>query len=211
MPDLSLYVIADPGLTCHRVPEIVRAALAGGATAIQLRCKTGTDREALSLGEQLRAITQAAGVPLIVNDRVDLALALAADGVHLGPDDLPVAMARRLLGATAIIGYSAGEPGEAVAAEAEGADYLGVGPLFATTTKPDAGRPLGPEGLAGVVRAVRVPVVAIGGLGVDTAASAIAAGAVGVAVASAVMTAASPEAVCRELMARIRRARSQGG
>lgn len=97
-PDLSLYVIADCAIARRPVPEIVEAALAGGATAVQLRWKTGTDRQILAVGEALRLITRRAGVPLIVNDRVDLALALEGDGVHLGPDDLPVRLARKLLG-----------------------------------------------------------------------------------------------------------------
>ncbi|HSW10664.1 MAG TPA: thiamine phosphate synthase [Bacillota bacterium] len=208
-PDLSLYVIADCAIARRPVPEIVEAALAGGATAVQLRWKTGTDRQILAVGEALRLITRRAGVPLIVNDRVDLALALEGDGVHLGPDDLPVRLARKLLGGGAIIGYSAGEAGEAAVAEAEGADYLGVGPFRVTTTKEDAGAPLGPAGLARVARAVRIPVIAIGGLGADTVAAAVAAGAAGVAVASAVMTAEAPEAACRELLQLVRAARTR--
>lgn len=208
-PDLSVYVIADCAIANRPVPEIIEAALAGGATAVQLRWKTGTDRQILTVGEELRLITRRVGVPLIINDRLDLALALEGDGVHLGPDDLPVGVARKLLGPGAIIGYSAGDAGEAVAAEAGGASYLGVGPFQVTTTKDDAGPPLGQVGLARVARSVRIPVIAIGGVGVDAVAAVVAAGAVGVAVASAVMAAECPEAVCRELLQRIRRARTQ--
>jgi thiamine-phosphate diphosphorylase len=205
-----LYVIADYAIATRPVLEIIEAALAGGATAVQLRWKSGTDRQILAEGKELRRITLSSGVPLIVNDRVDLALALEADGVHLGPEDLPVRLARELLGKGAIIGYSAGEAGEAVAAQAEGADYLGVGPFQVTTTKQDAGAPLGAAGLARVVQAAGLPVIAIGGLGRDTVATAMAAGAAGVAVASAVMTAKAPEAVCRELLQLVRQTRAQG-
>jgi thiamine-phosphate pyrophosphorylase len=138
-------------------------------------------------------------VPLIVNDRVDVALAIDADGVHVGQDDMPAPLARRLLGAGRILGVSAGTVEEALQAQADGADYLGTGDVYGTPSKADAGAPIGVAGLAAVARAVAIPVVAIGGIQVGNAAAAIRAGASGVAVISAVVGAPDPEAAARAL------------
>lgn len=213
----DLYVITDSRL-CGARPllQVVAAALEGGATAVQLRGKLAAPRELLELGEEMRRISHARNAHFLVNDRVDLALVLEADGVHVGGDDLPPAEARRLLEAPRILGVSAGTVQEAVAAQGAGADYLGVGPVFATPTKPDAGEPIGLDRLAAIASAVRIPVVGIGGIHAGNAAGVVAAGAAGVAVISAVMAAENPEAAARELRAAVReglerRGRGTGG
>lgn len=206
--DPSLYVIADRALGRDRpLEDIVAAAIRGGATMIQLREKTLSVRGTVALARRLQEITRPAGVPLIINDRADVALAIDADGVHVGQDDLPVADARRLLGPDRIVGVSAGTIAEAVAAEADGADYVGVGSIFPTGSKSDAGEAIGPEGLAQVRAAVHIPVVAIGGITAANAAEAIQAGAAGVAVISAVVGADDVREAARRLAEVVRAAR----
>ncbi|MCS7221109.1 MAG: thiamine phosphate synthase [Anaerolineae bacterium] len=198
--DWSVYVITDRRTAGGRsVLDIVRAAIRGGATVVQLREKEASTRAIIELGQALLEITRAAGIPLIVNDRVDVALAIGAEGVHVGQDDMPAAMARQLIGPDRILGVSARTVEEAIRAEQDGADYLGAGDVFGTPTKPDAGPPIGVEGLRQIVRAVSIPVVAIGGVTPQNASAAIEAGAVGVAVISAVMGAPDPEAAARRL------------
>lgn len=157
--------------------------------------------DSVALGEELRAITRAAGVALIVNDNIELARLLKADGVHLGQDDEPVAKARAILGANSVVGVSAGSCEEAEDAIANGADYVGVGCVFGTKTKADAGKAIGVEGLREVVRHVgrRIPVVAIGGVTVENAELCKKVGADGVAVVSAVMRSEKPGQVARKL------------
>ncbi|HEY63187.1 MAG TPA: thiamine phosphate synthase [Caldilineae bacterium] len=200
MVDWTLYVITDRRVAGERsILDVVRAAIAGGASVIQLREKEATTREMIELGQALHEITRAAGIPLIVNDRVDVALAIDAEGVHVGQDDMPAAIARRLIGPDRILGVSARTVEEAVQAERDGADYLGVGDIYGTPTKPDAGEPIGVAGVAAITRAVSIPVVGIGGITPANAAAVIEAGAVGVAVISAVVGAADPEAAARQL------------
>ncbi len=199
---LRLYVITDRGLARGRSEvDIVRAAIQGGATAIQLRWKTGPLSEAVQLGRALRALCREAGVLFVVNDRVDLALVLEADGVHVGVSDLPIAETRRLVSDAMVVGFSPETLEQALAAEAAGADYLGVGPVYPTGTKPDAGPAVGLEHLERIARAVRIPVVGIGGITAENAAGVVRAGAVGVAVISAVVGAED----VREAAARLRR------
>ncbi|MDI3341712.1 MAG: thiamine phosphate synthase [Sphaerobacter sp.] len=209
LPDaLRLYVLTDRRLARGRdEARIVAEAIAGGATAIQLRWKTGPLSEALRVGREVQAVCRAAGVPFIVNDRVDLALVLEADGVHVGVDDLPVAATRALVGARMIVGYSPPTLEAALAAEREGADYLGVGPIYGTGTKADAGAPVGVEHLARIVQAVRIPVVGIGGITAANAGPVVAAGAVGVAVISAVVAADDVAAAARAIRAAVDAAR----
>ena len=148
--DMRLYLVLDPERTGGRDPvAVAEAALRGGVTVLQLRWKNGPLREMLRLGEALRDLCRRYGVPFLVNDRVDAALALAADGVHVGQEDLPAAVARRLLGPQAYVGVSARTPEQARAAEAEGADYLGTGSVFPTGSKENAIW-IGLEGLARV-------------------------------------------------------------
>jgi thiamine-phosphate pyrophosphorylase len=206
--DLSLYVITDRAIGHDRpLEDIVAAAIRGGATMIQYREKTLPVRQMVEVGRRLKAITEPAGVTFIVDDRVDVALAVDADGVHVGPDDLAVADARRLLGPDKIVGASAGTVAEAVRAEADGADYVGVGSIFATTSKPDAGEAIGFEVLSQVRSAVRIPIVAIGGITHANAAEAIHSGAHGVAVISAVVGADDVREAARRLAEIVRGAR----
>src|SRR5918911_3437137 len=147
LPDLSLYVIVDPQFTGGRDPiAVARAALLGGATMLQLRDKSASTRVLLATARELVALAHKRGAPLIVNDRVDVALAAGADGVHLGPDDLPVTAARGIMSPQALIGFSAGTPDEARDAEKSGADYLGTGAIYATSSKADAGPAIGVAG-----------------------------------------------------------------
>ena len=198
--DWSLYVLTDRRASGERsTVEVVRAVVRGGATAIQLRNKEASTRALVELGRALLDVTRPAGVPLIVNDRIDVALAIDADGAHVGQEDMPAPLARRLLGPERILGVSAGTVEEALQAQADGADYVGTGDVYGTPPKADAGVPIGVDGLAAVARAASIPVIAIGGIQAGNAAAAVAAGASGVAVISAVIGAADPEAAAREL------------
>lgn len=185
---LRLIVVTDAALAApHTVVEVVDQALAAGAPAIQLRNKGESARSLLTIGRELRVLTREAGALFFVNDRVDVALALEADGVHLGPDDLPVTAARRIVPEGFLIGRSADDTDVARRAVAEGADYIGCGTVFRTSTKVDAGAVIGVEGLSRVARAVAVPVVGIGGITEDRAEDLANSGAAGVAVVGAVM------------------------
>jgi thiamine-phosphate pyrophosphorylase len=206
--DLSLYVITDGRIGRRRpTDEIVAAAIRGGATAIQLREKGWPARDLMATGRRLLSITRPSGVVLIVNDRVDVALAIDADGVHVGQDDIPVPVARRLLGPDKIVGTSAGTVEEARQAELDGADYVGVGSIFTTASKPDAGDAIGPDALRRIREAIHIPIVAIGGLNASNAAEAIGAGAQGVAVISSVVGADDVASAARMLAEVVRAAK----
>jgi thiamine-phosphate diphosphorylase len=182
--------------------ELVRrseAALAGGMSAMELRAKRWPDRDFLEAAVELQRLCRQYQALFLINDRVDIALACRADGVHLGVHDLPVAMARRLLGPTAIIGYSPETDRDRKTAERQGANYLGIGPIFGTATKQDAGPALGLRQFADRVAASKLPVVGVGGINLANAADVIQAGAVGVATVSAVFLANDPEAAARDL------------
>lgn len=205
---LRLTVITDKALARSRaLSEVVREALAAGAPAIQLRLKGATARELLEAAHTLMPLVRSAGALLIVNDRLDVALAAGADGVHLGPDDLPVKDARaavtEALGAVAsafLVGHSVDTPVAAAQAEADGADYLGVGAVYPTANKPDAGEVIGVEGLRRVVEAVGIPVVAIGGITPERARAVAETGACGCATIGAVMGSQEPAEVVRALL-----------
>ena len=179
--------------------DVARAALEGGATLIQLRDKTLPARALWQVALELRRLTRDRGAAFVVNDRLDIALAAEADGVHLGATDVPISVARRLLGPKAVIGASAANAEEARAAEAEGASYLGVGPVFTTSSKPDAGAAIGTAPLREISDAVSLPVLAIGGINCENVAAALTAGADGVAVISAVADADDMVAAARAL------------
>jgi thiamine-phosphate pyrophosphorylase len=186
--DYSLYLVADADCAAGReLAALVRAAVAGGVTVVQLRAKGLAGRALVELGYELRRALAGTGVPLLVNDRVDVAIACGAAGVHLGQEDMPVRLARALLGPEGTIGVSVNTPEEARRAETEGADYVGAGPAFATATKATDLPVLGPEGIGRIKGAVRIPVVAIGGIGPENAAGLARAGADGIAVVSAVL------------------------
>ena len=209
--NLSLYLVigrADVG--ARALTDVVAAALAGGASLVQLREKTLVGRDLIQLGLSLKAVTDRFSVPLIVNDRVEEALAIGAAGVHVGQADLDPLLARARLGASAILGLSAGTAAEAAAAPAGAIDYLGVGPFAATVSKADARAPIGAAGIAAVRAVTDLPLVAIGGLGVETAGAAIAAGAEGIAVVSAIAGAPNPEAAARRLRAAVDTAIDEG-
>jgi thiamine-phosphate pyrophosphorylase len=198
---LALIVVTDPGVPAGlTLVEAVRAALRGGAPAIQLRAKDAPARAAAQLARELLAETRAAGALLFINDRVDIALAAGADGAHLGDEDLPLAAARRIVPPGFLLGMSADSVQLAREAERDGADYLGVGPVYGTASKADAGAPIGTARIAEVAAAVRIPIVGIGGIHATTAAPVVQAGAAGVAVISAVMHAPDPEAATRALI-----------
>lgn len=202
---LLLYVVVDRAFAAGRgEEEIVVAAARGGATAVQLRSKELTARQLYLTGLSLRRLTRELGLLFIVNDRVDVALAVDADGVHLGQDDLPLEAARRLMGRRRIIGISVDTVEEAERAQRGGADYLGAGPVFATSSKADAGPVMGPEGLREICRAVRIPVVGIGGVNAQNARRVVEAGAAGVAVISAVVSAPDVTAATAALRAALR-------
>ncbi|MDB4897892.1 MAG: hydroxyethylthiazole kinase and thiamine-phosphate pyrophosphorylase, partial [Firmicutes bacterium] len=200
---LALYVIVSGATPL----AVVRAALEGGAGMIQWREKALDLPAQVAAATQVRDLCRAYGALFLVNDRVDLALALDSDGCHVGQEDLPVPLARRLLGPDKIIGTSVETAAEAARGEAEGCDYLGVGPIYATPSKADAGEPHGPGVIERVTAATRLPVVGIGGIGLGKAADVIAAGAVGIAVISAVTGAATPLAAARALLAEVREAK----
>ena len=206
--DVSLYVITDARVARGRDQvALIERAIAGGATAVQLRDKELPARDQLALGRRLRELTRSTKTTLIVNDRVDLALALDADGVHLGQDDLPPSVARALLGHGRLIGVSVGDPEQFELVRSEGADYIGTGPLAATGTKGDAGAAIGTAGIRAVREITNLPMVAIGGVNASNAAGALTAGADGIAVISAVLGADDPEAAARELRGIVDRAR----
>jgi thiamine-phosphate pyrophosphorylase len=178
---------------------VAEAAIAGGATVIQLRDKTASTRLLVEEGLALRELTRKYGVLLIVNDRIDVALAVDADGAHVGQDDMPGALARQLLGPDRILGISAGNIDEAMAALTAGANYLGVGPIFATLGKADAGAPIGTRLLNELSSRYTIPLVAIGGINSANTREVIAAGTAGVAVITAVVNAEDIVAAARSL------------
>ena len=197
---LRLMVITHPRPGCGRpLEEVVEEVVAAGAGAVQLRDKEAPPRTLLGLARRLRAVTARHEALFIVNDRLDVALAAGADGVHLGPDDIPVAAARRVLPDGFLLGHSTDDSAEARRAEADGADYLGCGTVFPTTSKEDAGAVIGIGGLAAVASAVRIPVLAIGGVTAGRAPLLKGSGAGGVAVISAVMAADRPASATRRL------------
>ena len=203
--DLSLYLVLDPDL-CGGPAEMVRTAqqaAAQGVTVVQLRAPNWKKRQWLETALALKGVLAPLGVPLIINDQVDVALAVDAEGVHIGQDDLPVAEARRLIGPGKILGLSVTNAVE-LAAVPEGVDYLGIGPVYPTGTKLDAAVVTGVSLFADLVAASCLPVVAIGGIHADNCAPLFAAGAKGIAVVSAICGRPDPGLATAELFVRIR-------
>lgn len=207
--DLGLYVITAS------IPELGRdhydvaaAAIEGGATTIQLRIKKRSMGEALKIANAVHELTREAGIPLIINDHVGIAMASRAEGLHVGPDDITVPSARRMLGSATMIGKSTGKHDEAIKAEQESASYVGVGPIFATDNKPGKA-PVGVSRLTKVSAVVGIPVVAIGGIDLSNIAECINAGADGVAVISAVALAGDMVAATVALREELEKARSR--
>lgn len=197
--DYTLYLVTDRALAGARdFDDLVGRAVRGGCTLVQLREKDASSGELYERALRLKRVTDYFHVPLIIDDRVDIMLAVDAAGVHLGQSDLPAEAARRLIGPDKILGVSARTVEEAEAAESAGADYLGVGAVFPTATKTDA-EPVARETLAAICAAVRIPVVAIGGLNAKNIPLLEGSGISGAAVVSAVMGAEDPEEAARKL------------
>jgi thiamine-phosphate pyrophosphorylase len=198
---LRLVVITDRRLAAPTaVLDVVRASLAAGAPAIQLRDKDAHARDLLAMAVELRALTRSFGALLFVNDRVDVALAAEADGVHLGPTDIPVDAVRRWVGDRLLVGYSTDDPETARNAEAAGADYLGCGAVFGTRTKDVGEEAIGTDRLDQVARAVKIPVIGIGGIDRGNVHLVARTAAAGAAVVGAVMRAADPGVATAELL-----------
>ena len=198
--DYSLYLCTDRRLmTSPTIEASVESALRGGTTVIQLREKDCSSREFYELGLRVKKITERYNAPLIINDRVDIALAVGAAGVHVGQGDLPCKVVREMVGPDMIVGVSAATLEEAVRAEQDGADYLGVGAMYATATKTDT-RPVSMEELLKIRAAVKIPIVVIGGINKQTLGNFKGTGVNGLAVVSAIVAQPDPEAAARELL-----------
>ena len=203
-PDYSLYLCTDSALmSCKTVEESVEKAVIGGCTVVQLREKNCSSREFYELALRVKKITDSYKIPLIINDRLDICLAADADGVHLGQQDLPCAEARKILGKDKIIGVSAALPEEAAAAEAAGADYLGVGAVFPTSTKTNT-RPVTPETIRAIRAAVSIPFVVIGGVNQSNISSLYGLGINGAAVISAVIAQPDITEAARQMKAAVK-------
>lgn len=201
---LKLYLVTDRNLSLGRsLEEVVCEAVAGGVTIVQLREKDAATGEFVELARRLMAILKPLGVPLIINDRVDVALAVDADGVHIGQSDMSYADARRLLGPDKIIGLSVENFEDLEAANELDVDYIGISPVYGTPTKTDTAEPFGLEGLRKAVQMSVHPTVAIGGMNASTVQDVMAAGTDGVAVVSAICSAPSPRAAAAELVAKM--------
>lgn len=207
MFDYSLYLVTDKNLSKGRSNlKVVEAAARGGITCVQFRDKEIDDRIFLAEAKELKRLLTAFSLPLIINDRVEIAGEVGAQGLHLGQGDMPISMARRILGSSITIGVSAESLEDAVRAEQDGADYIGVSPVFPTNTKKDIGAPLGLEGIKEIRRRVKIPLVGIGGINLGNAAQVIQAGADGIAVVSAIVSSTSPEEASRALLQKVQSA-----
>lgn len=204
--DLSLYLVLDPDL-CGGAEDMLRTteeALEGGVTIVQLRAPTWKKRALAACARDLLEMLRPRGIPLVINDHADVAAAVGADGLHVGQDDLSSADARRIIGPDMILGLSAGNVDEVRGVDPALVDYLGIGPVWATATKKDAGAAVGLEGLASLSAASQLPVVAIGGIGASNAADVMRTGVDGIAVVSAICGQASPRTAAENLLAQLR-------
>jgi thiamine-phosphate pyrophosphorylase len=203
-----LHIITDTTLQSQFThAELAELAIRGGADTVQLRQKQGTTRELVAIAEAMQAVCEPHKVPLIVNDRADIALAIGATGAHFGQDDMPVSIGRRILPTEAIIGASARTEEKILEAITEGADYIGFGPIYGTTSKPDAEMAKGLERLRRMCDIAACPVIAIGGIGIETAGDVIRAGAHGIAVISAVCAHPEPHIATQALLNEIQEAK----
>lgn len=203
-----LHVITDTTLQSRFThAELAKLAIKGGADTVQFRQKHGTTRELVAIAQQMQAVCTRHNVPLIVNDRADIALAVGATGAHFGQDDMPVSIGRRILSTEAIIGASARTEEKILEAITEGADYIGFGPIYGTSSKPDAEEAKGLERLRRMCDIAACPVIAIGGISVKTAGEVIRAGAHGIAVISAVCAHSEPDTATQALLNEIQGAK----
>ena len=199
--ELRLYLVTDSDLCLGRsLEEVVCEAVKGGVTMVQLREKNASTRTFVELAQRLKPVCEAAGVPLIINDRLDVALAVDADGVHIGQSDMPYEVARRILGPDKIIGLSVENFDDLERANALDVDYVGISPVYGTPTKTDTAEPFGLEGLRRAVELSVHPTVAIGGMNASTVGDVMAVGTDGVAVVSAICSAPSPRTASQELL-----------
>jgi thiamine-phosphate diphosphorylase len=198
--DYSLYLVTDRNLSLGRHNlSVVESAVKGGVSCVQLREKNCSKFEFEKQALLLKGFLSDQNIMLIINDNLDVAQAIGADGIHLGQRDTPLSMAKKIIGDSMIIGISAECLEDAVRAEKEGADYIGVGPIYSTATKTDTGAPIGLDGLIKIRKRVKIPIVAIGGINHTNAEAVIKSGADGIAVVSAVVSAKSPEKAASEL------------
>jgi len=201
MIDYTLYLVTDKNLSQGRTNlAVVESAIQGGVTCVQFRDKDASREDFITEAMLLKKILARYSIPLIINDRVDVAAEIDADGVHLGQNDMAIEEARELLGKSKIIGISAESLEDAIEAEKKGADYIAISPVFETATKVDTAIPLGLEGVNQIRRNVKISLVGIGGIKLENAAAIIKAGADGVAVVSAIVSAVSPEDASRQLL-----------
>jgi thiamine-phosphate pyrophosphorylase len=201
--DFSLYFIADVAKagSGRSFLGIIEQSLAGGVSIVQLRAKRLSTREFFDLAKEVKRITDKRKIPLIINDRVDIAMAAGAAGVHLGQDDMPLSMARKLLGKKKIIGTSVHTVAEAQRAERDGADYIGAGTVFPTISKQDIRGIIEPGGLNKICKKVAVPTLAIGGVSLSNVADVMRSGAAGIAVISAISDSNNPKRTSEQLKA----------
>ncbi len=212
MIDYSLYLVTDKKLAgITSLSAILQSAIAGGATIIQYREKNASTREMIEEANQLHEITNKAKIPLLINDRLDVFLAVDAEGIHIGQDDMPASIARKLIGDNKILGVSVKTVEQALQAVKDGADYLGVGDIFGTQSKSDAGVPIGLQPIVDIAKVVSIPIVGIGGITKDNASSVIASGADGIAVISAIIGKPNPEKEAKELKHIIIKTQKKGG
>jgi thiamine-phosphate pyrophosphorylase len=206
--DYSLYLVTDRLLSMGRSNlEVIHAAIDGGVTLIQLREKELPTRDFYIEALGIKGYLRSRGIPLIINDRIDIALAVDADGVHIGQEDMPLEVARQILGPDKIIGVSVFTPDEARAAEAEGADYLGLSPIFVTSTKPELTMQIGIAGIAPIRAAVKIPLIGIGSMNASNAFDAIRAGLNGVAVVSGIVSQKDITSAAKAIKAEVMRAK----
>ena len=205
--DYSVYLVTDRPMACKPLEEIITEAVSGGVGIVQLREKTVSTRLFLTLASRIKGLLSTFSVPLIINDRVDIALAVDAAGVHVGQDDMPCQEVRNIVGSGMIIGVSVSTPAEAVAAEEEGADYLGISPIYETPTKTDTPPAVGLAGLKAISAVTTLPLIAIGGLHAGNVSDVILAGADGIAVVSAIMTSSDPRHAAHTLRQAVNRTR----
>lgn len=203
-----LYLVTDRQLAKKPVEVVVEEAIKGGADCVQLREKNIDTKEFVEIAQMIKYITDRYNVPLIINDRIDVALAVHAYGVHLGQDDMPLTIARKIVPHTMVIGISASTVNEAIEAEKDGADYIGAGSVFPTSTKDDISGIIGLEGIQEIKKAVSIPVIAIGGIQIHNAEQVIQHGADGIAVVSAIVSSDNPYEAAKTLKTIICEAKS---
>ena len=208
--DWSLYLVTDPRLSERRsLLNMVEAAVKGGAGIVQYRDKESGTRKMVETAKSLCHVCHRLGACFLVNDRVDVALAVGADGVHVGQDDMPIDIARMLLGSGKLIGITVHNAEEIRQAEKEGADYLSLAPVYATSTKSDHQTPLGPEGVKRLAAMSHIPVLAIGGINHSNAAEVVRSGVQGICVVSAILSAEDPLSTARELYNLVKAAKNR--